>query len=50
MRKFLKDVKKKIRSIGRRGETQTMRTMSVEEATRLTVQRYGDVLRNLADK
>lgn len=51
MRKFFNEAKKKIRSFTRQSENgKATKQISVEEATRLTVQRYGDALRNLADK
>ncbi|MBI1908082.1 hypothetical protein HYS28_01530 [Candidatus Uhrbacteria bacterium] len=51
MRKLYHEAKKKIRSLTRRHvEKMPTKRISVEEATRMTVERYGQVLRNLADK
>lgn len=52
MRNFITTAKKKIGTIMTRRPAVSFPTkkMSIEDATRLTVQRYGDALRNLADR
>lgn len=52
MRNFITTAKRKIGALVTRQPAGKLpvKKMSVEDATRLTVQRYGDALRNLADR
>lgn len=51
MRKFIQKAKNRLRALVKTAPVRSdRRAKTVEEATRRVVERYGDVLRSLADK